>query len=155
MEAIGGAFAAIIVRGFNSLQTGKRIQSPACKIDPSSYFFWSFNSLQTGKRIQRFSNNALEQIEVKRFNPLQTGKRIQSGWSQKKEVKNEGFNSLQTGKRIQRSHPRTRRPVKRSRLFQFPSNGKADPKVFASFVFASMPEIVSIPFKRGKRIKAK
>ena len=57
------------------------------------------------------------------------------------------FNSLQTGKRIQRRL--TQRSIPRWILwFQFPSNGKAYPKVLPRTYPRSGEESVSIPFKR-------
>ena len=63
----------------------------------------SFNSLQTGKRIQSLLVLKLQQENSgKSFNSLQTGKRIQSGVGGPfYEKLGNGFNSLQTGKRIQ------------------------------------------------------
>ena len=61
---------------FNSLQTGKRIQSnmrPSCTIK-----IFCFNSLQTGKRIQRRKGYCESVLYTPGFNSLQTGKRIQS-----------------------------------------------------------------------------
>ena len=61
---------------FNSLQTGKRIQSDGKERDKIS--FKSFNSLQTGKRIQRYPQTGTHKPVTTSFNSLQTGKRIQS-----------------------------------------------------------------------------
>ena len=65
-----------------------------------------FNSLQTGKPIQRLITPAQDMsIDVIRFNSLQTGKPIQS----------------QASRYVTILHLA-------EYLFQFPSNGKADPK---------------------------
>ena len=86
----------------------------------------SFNSLQTGKRIQSSSLSSLSPAAYG-FNSLQTGKRIQSCvLLQLRNSSFVSFNSLQTGKRIQRAKKRNHRGGKRK--FQFPSNGKAYPK---------------------------
>ena len=61
---------------FNSLQTGKCIQS-AIKRSVGVYSFNCFNSLQTGKCIQRTVSET-EGQNNESFNSLQTGKRIQS-----------------------------------------------------------------------------
>ena len=62
----------------------------------------SFNSLQTGKHIQSLLGIEIWNLEYKGFNSLQTGKHIQS--NALKQVATfglVGFNSLQTGKHIQ------------------------------------------------------
>ena len=87
-------------RGFNSLQTGKPIQSSFPPRIKRRY--QRFNSLQTGKPIQSQSV-CYKPFWTSRFNSLQTGKPIQS-----KEVENARDNLLDR--------------------FQFPSNGKAYPK---------------------------
>ena len=63
------------------------------------------------------------------FNSLQTGKRIQRRlWRLLRHRNYFGFNSLQTGKRIQRCE-RGMIVFYAAMMFQFPSNGKAYPKV--------------------------
>ena len=64
----------------------------------------SFNSLQTGKRIQSTNTFMCRRQRKRSFNSLQTGRRIQRV-EYKIEVyasEKRGFNSLQTGRRIQR-----------------------------------------------------
>ena len=89
-----------------------------------------FNSLQTGKCIQSLFQDRTElhvdegvSIPFKRESVSKD--RFQGGAVIKVDL---GFNSLQTGKCIQR----TDRPVSRSNRqgtrFQFPSNGKVYPK---------------------------
>ena len=160
---------------FNSLQTGKRIQStPTIKFirlaDESRWLHSSFNSLQTGKRIQShmkgFESVVLtakskfpDTVPVKEFQFPSNGKadpkskKVESGTSPCEDPL-QSFNSLQTGKRIQSSLGGLRIkvtfweivsiPFKResgskvdvkytqrtleNAMFQFPSNGKADPK---------------------------
>ena len=117
-----------------------------------------FNSLQTGKRIQRTTAVLIVLTAAMSFNSLQTGKRIQSGRRPREDRRSDltCFNSLQTGKRIQRvrpvfeffTFPLVSIPFKRESVskadkqetllranrvtadkFQFPSNGKAYPKL--------------------------
>ena len=87
---------------FNSLQTGKRIQSGIAR-RKSSASISGFNSLQTGKRIQRICEALHFSESTLGFNSLQTGKRIQRHpQATSKEITMLiSFNSLQTGKRIQ------------------------------------------------------
>ena len=66
-----------IVFGFNSLQTGKWIQSILMGSIRDGLASSRFNSLQTGKWIQSLSIFLKKRIE-KGFNSLQTGKWIQS-----------------------------------------------------------------------------
>ena len=167
-----------IVRGFNSLQTGKCIQRGLIVC------FWSklndcFNSLQTGKCIQRlqshprlklpklpfqFPSNGKVYPKMSRngnsshrhgcFNSLQTGKCIQ----RKLPIPPEMvvwlcFNSLQTGKCIQRWRHKLKIHLKLQR-FQFPSNGKVYPKFVRGSLNISASGIVSIPFKRESVSKA-
>ena len=111
---------------FNSLQTGKPIQSlRVCKqrwqrkrsvsipfkreslskvTDTPALSPWKrrFNSLQTGKPIQRESIIEFCFTFIKCFNSLQTGKPIQRLLWHTLTIHIFGFNSLQTGKPIQR-----------------------------------------------------
>ena len=107
----------------------------------------SFNSLQTGKRIQRVATCAwcgeggYVSIPFKR----ESGSKVGHSPSREEQV-NFCFNSLQTGKRIQRQM-KIARTLALTLTFQFPSNGKADPKRLP----AKHPKwqiFVSIPFKR-------
>ena len=87
----------------------------------------SFNSLQTGKRIQSSELNEVQRAAVDSFNSLQTGKRIQRfSQSVSQFLSHSCFNSLQTGKRIQRIIVVAGDNADAG--FQFPSNGKAYPK---------------------------
>ena len=111
----------------------------------------SFNSLQTGKPIQ---SGPLLRIRSSRrcFNSLQTGKPIQRMyWISSWTTPMLGFNSLQTGKPIQRNNGE--RAEQSARLFQFPSNGKAYPKNYCEKAGIDR-EQVSIPFKRESLSKA-
>ena len=110
----------------------------------------SFNSLQTGRHIQTFKKDLSPPLERRRgFNSLQTGRHIQTDqFSQRQyEERYTGFNSLQTGRHIQ-----TRQRVIMKLLmsgFQFPSNGKAhSDHQFLSPFLGLMGGSVSIPFKR-------
>ena len=114
--------------GFNSLQTGKRIQRHWPMLGRRSAMP-CFNSLQTGKGIQSRYRERNSRVVVFSFNSLQTGKGIQSlmvfetehghVWEFQIPFKRErgfkafpnpteitkdrnSFNSLQTGKGIQR-----------------------------------------------------
>ena len=84
-----------------------------------------FNSLQTGKCIQSIWHISLQPRFRRCFNSLQTGKCIQRrmalGYT--KHCGTTGFNSLQTGKCIQ-SIIRIERDNEIVSEFQFPSNGK-------------------------------
>ena len=79
------------------------------------------------------------------FNSLQTGKRIQRQKKSGGTVISLCFNSLQTGKRIQSSRGIGAEYGKNK--FQFPSNGKAYPKVYPERITIN-DKTVSIPFKR-------
>ena len=88
----------------------------------------SFNSLQTGKCIQSWAVSIMVGIMTVSFNSLQTGKCIQSMFNSKSVIKryNLSFNSLQTGKCIQsQGFPKI---IFGDTEFQFPSNGKVYPK---------------------------
>ena len=68
------------------------------------------------------------------------------------DAQDDGFNSLQTGKRIQRA------VIERNNVtvteFQFPSNGKADPKKSWRWAIPDYLLEISIPFKRESVSKA-
>ena len=114
--------------GFNSLQTGKSIQSSAAA-PPLHRAQNSFNSLQTGKSIQSLYDNleaALRQIKVSI--PFKRESLSKEMLKSSGAVSRSSFNSLQTGKSIQR----------RSQLRNHKRN-----------------EQVSIPFKRESLSKGK
>ena len=123
--------------------------------DPEYGSRFRFNSLQTGKCIQSISRRVTRAGVRTCFNSLQTGKCIQRWQLARKGGQQKSFNSLQTGKCIQSITQRTSErhslhsqvsiPFKRESVskvfprsctsfggkwFQFPSNGKADPKKF-------------------------
>ena len=127
-----------------------------------------FNSLQTGKRIQR-EKDWKQKTGTKCFNSLQTGKRIQRGLKNEWRNERQCFNSLQTGKRIQ-SHlhlwnrhlisvsiPFKRESVSKvvalnlpfriSRV-SIPFKRESVSKVHNLWVGAGAMNAVSIPFKR-------
>ena len=94
-------------------------------------------------------------MRAKSFNSLQTGKHIQrGGQSCGLPGRERGFNSLQTGKHIQsiayRGHVLFHFCVE----FQFPSNGKAYPKLRPAVRPPRRFTRVSIPFKRESISKA-
>ena len=114
---------------FNSLQTGKHIQSLSSLV-VSRASQYRFNSLQTGKHIQSgnehyvFLSDFMFQFpsngkaypkfrehdtwrEGESFNSLQTGKHIQSWNIFPSKPAADCFNSLQTGKHIQRKQKST------------------------------------------------
>ena len=133
-KAIGVAAIDTRRASFNSLQTGKRIQSEEYRGLKLLMESISFNSLQTGKRIQSMQARRPTLLSVNGcFNSLQTGKRIQSEVSpgvDSAEVKS--FNSLQTGKRIQRlfaledaeDADSVSIPFKRESVFKVTKSGK-------------------------------
>ena len=72
-----------------------------------------------------------------------------------KRIESICFNSLQTGKRIQSDFAEERKISPNEFLFQFPSNGKADPKdEYGEDLYRDFD--VSIPFKResGSKVDA-
>ena len=143
--------------------------------------YYGFNSLQTGKRIQRHhaspTARLLHRVSIpfKRESGskglLRCERRNRSGAFQfpsngkayPKEYTNNqtgqvslSFNSLQTGKRIQRPTTSTT-GTPDDDVFQFPSNGKADPKQRCHAGRLRWGP-VSIPFKResgSKDVRAK
>ena len=162
---------------FNSLQTGKYIQSDVSifKIFDRNFVSIPFKreSISKGARTLCRPNRSL------RFNSLQTGKYIQSeidvrsnadiniGFQfpsngkvypkEKKEaekMKVISFNSLQTGKYIQSTEYR-QTVDNDNNGFQFPSNGKVYPKVLVTLFFIFTNHDVSIPFKRESISKGK
>ena len=69
---------AVAVQCFNSLQTGKPIQSVTRTMITPLRLLLGFNSLQTGKPIQSYHVCRLRWTPFPGFNSLQTGKPIQS-----------------------------------------------------------------------------
>ena len=110
------------VARFNSLQTGKCIQSSQGRLATRSYSS-CFNSLQTGKCIQSSAAEEVVDYVLLRFNSLQTGKCIQSpaGWAM---------------------------DVLKAYEFQFPSNGKVYSETLLKEYGQGEVKNVSIPFKR-------
>ena len=142
------------LQGFHSLQTGKRIQRPLVRlIRLKPLVRLSFNSLQTGKPIQRRLLGICWKRCSRSFNSLQTGKPIQRLQREKDQgAKERCFHSLQTGKRIQRLALRALYADQDE--FPFPSNGKAYPKRLCTGCMDSVTQTVSIPFKRESLSKA-
>ena len=117
----------MIFLGFNSLQTGKPIQSEKIKVLREE-IKGCFNSLQTGKPIQSRTFQANRRYKMA-FQFPSNGK----AYPKEREslcrvplIKPNSFNSLQTRKPIQRGNGLG--TGDRLLTFQFPSNGKADPK---------------------------
>ena len=145
-DGYGSNESMVVKKCFNSLQTGKPIQSLKVRVTYAPKF--SFNSLQTGKPIQRGSNATEVENTSTGFNSLQTGKPIQSStFSGRLLTQRQSFNSLQTGKPIQSGKfiPRELRvhdvsiPFKRESLSKVWGNPINPP---------FKTSIVSIPFKR-------
>ncbi len=114
-----------------------------------------FNSLQTGKHIQSDLANQINEAMAKCFNSLQTGKHIQRRTHRKYlPMGPPSFNSLQTGKHIQR-FSRGGNVSSTSVAFQFPSNGKAYTKIQVGVPKEIVEQFVSIPFKRESIYKGK
>ena len=112
---------------FNSLQTGKRIQSPAPTGSPtgSSYEIVSipFKRESVSKAFR--NPQPLPKTEVSIPFKRESVSKV-NAWSLLREAM-ERFNSLQTGKRIQRLGDCFFTNTIKG--FQFPSNGKAYPKL--------------------------
>ena len=117
----------MVPTSFNSLQTGKYIQSSLRGRNWEERARRCFNSLQTGKYIQSSRRIFFMKIIWLCFNSLQTGKYIQRPYPPTATGSRSRFNSLQTGKYIQRKSIKHFGRYKRTR-FQFPSNGKVYPK---------------------------
>ena len=132
-------------KSFNSLQTGKCIQSE--RLSPAAFSSGlRFNSLQTGKCIQSYGLDEYGEVVYGGFNSLQTGKCIQRLGFETFDIDSAmRFNSLQTGKCIQRPGKFCDKGLQPR--FQFPSNGKAYPKGINPEA-AIESYLVSIPFKR-------
>ena len=89
-------------------------------------FLLCFNSLQTGKHIQSDYTD-WGRAGSQKFQFPSNGKAYPKKPMTPKCFSNIGFNSLQTGKHIQREE-RKFQPGNTGKVFQFPSNGKAYPK---------------------------
>ena len=110
---------------FNSLQTGKHIQSQN-ENDGLIDIWLSFNSLQTGKHIQSLYQHAHVVREHQEFQFPSNGKAYTKPSKISKRVCTiYSFNSLQTGKHIQSYLRKKSRNFWQGKKFQFPSNGKA------------------------------
>ena len=140
-----------VTPGFNSLQTGKWIQSTTCVRQPlgmevsipfkresgfkgeythaTTYVPTEFQFPSNGKVDSKFDPRDGNVKIAYRFNSLQTGKWIQSMNLTRRQAVSYRFNSLQTGKWIQ-SLAESKALFKAARTwFQFPSNGKVDSKL--------------------------
>ena len=114
-----------IDKGFNSLQTGRHIQTLTRK-ERLLFMLKKFQFPSNGKAHSDFVLTASVFAAPSCFNSLQTGRHIQTNLTEfSQNALNSSFNSLQTGRHIQtrqNHHPLNRRS---RRTFQFPSNGKA------------------------------
>ena len=109
--------AEIAVDGFNSLQTGKRIQSRRAKATQQQHSFVSIPFKR--ESVSKATGFLLATLFYFRFNSLQTGKRIQSSYGAIHAIRETPcFNSLQTGKRIQRKGDKS---LKKQKLYRFNS----------------------------------
>ena len=104
----------------------------------------SFNSLQTGKYIQSSSKREIDLTDDK-FQFPSNGKVYPKFVNCLNAIPKLSFNSLQTGKYIQRAETANTRADEAE--FQFPSNGKVYPKT-ECFCQVYILNLVSIPFKR-------
>ena len=107
-----------------------------------------FNSLQTGKHIQSHSDHAVLIHKEAVFQFPSNGKAYPKvACLDRPVIRYISFNSLQTGKHIQRDQRRGQGGRQSRIRFQFPSNGKAYPKLKQPL--KRKPKLrVSIPFKR-------
>ena len=165
----GSVLEAYTIIGFNSLQTGKRIQSRkrAWGIHNHRFQFPSngkaypkftppvwyasglnrFNSLQTGKPIQRQQRSHPDSRDAgKSFNSLQTGKPIQSRWLVIGFLGNVvSFVSIPFKREsVSKACPSWRHWCLRTK-FQFPSNGKADPKWIKAISMTQFQSMFQFP----------
>ena len=124
---------------------------------PSVASIYQFQFPSNGKvepKKERCTDNNHAQ-NILSFNSLQTGK-----WSQRLRLRkrtqgtSECFNSLQTGKWSQRKSSQHRNSASVMKQFQFPSNGKVEPKIHKHTHKGELME-VSIPFKRESGAKVK
>ena len=111
---------------FNSLQTGRRIQSWFAH--PAGFLYARFQFPSNGKADTKAGSHAPDQIGTLVSIPFKReggskGCQYLNAW---KDI-TKCFNSLQTGRRIQ-SISIDFLIKKCEKLFQFPSNGKAYPK---------------------------
>ena len=130
---------------FNSLQTGKRIQSTTLIVALVALVL-SFNSLQTGKRIQSQTGVTAVSTEVVSI-PFKR-ESVSKAFFVVAPVDVDAqicFNSLQTGKRIQSHNPKSR--CQTTHLVSIPFKRESVSKVQPlTTTFPKSP--VSIPFKR-------
>ena len=90
----------------------------------------SFNSLQTGKRIQRPLMLIAQRTRSMCFNSLQTGKCIQSVSMDESLEAESLFQFPSNGKVDPKEHIQDKPEYRDTSKFQFPSNGKVYPKYY-------------------------
>ncbi len=139
---------------FNSLQTGKCIQSLNQAVIPPRWYKVSIPF----KRESVFRVSMLSFLTRMKscFNSLQTGKCIQrlilATSASAAAVTAQSFNSLQTGKCIQSRQSAAFPNTGPHRAFQFPSNGKVYSETGTTAL--DQTSFVSIPFKRESVFRA-
>ena len=168
-----------ILFSFNSLQTGRRIQRRENGIHTEKHLEFQFPS--NGKAdTKSFWTQTNSAASVFVSIPFKREGGYKVWWYNRHRLRHYGFNSLQTGRRIQRNvknflHCDSIRafvsiPFKREggykeeleriygtdvEMFQFPSNGKADTKVF--LFLPSMAGVVTSfnSLQTGRRIQSR
>ena len=118
--------ADIKEEGFNSLQTGKCIQSVDRLLDYGQLD--SFNSLQTGKCIQRTSGFDVKIDEDFRFQFPSNGKVYPKRDRVESMKPEDSFQFPSNGKVYPKRLTELTEELDSSERFQFPSNGKVYPK---------------------------
>ena len=138
---------------FNSLQTGKRIQSPNhCGLE------------KVLKKVSiPFKRESVSKVEIK-FKIVETQAEVSIPFKRESVskvkrailliVNEQGFNSLQTGKRIQSQSQKASFAKDSDHTFQFPSNGKAYPKFIFSKGFSCIYSLCFNSLQTGKRIQS-
>ena len=115
-----------------------------------------FNSLQTGKYIQSNSTRSKERLRWRKgFNSLQTGKYIQSPSGRLQKTRSHQVSIPFKRESISKVTLDSGLTVGKMYEFQFPSNGKVYPKGSMVSFFQKSGAWVSIPFKRESISKGK
>ena len=107
---------------------------------------WCFNSLQTGKWIQSIRGNKCKRKDVS-FNSLQTGKCIQSH-DQNQSFWDDRCVSIPFKREVYSEKSDKTRLFQNLIAFQFPSNGKVYSERVYNSAGRDLAPVVSIPFKR-------
>ena len=128
---------------FNSLQTGKPIQSRCFEFVSSGRNYVSIPFKRESLSKAKAKND--DKGKGDEFQFPSNGKAYPKSTPKQQSKESLCFNSLQTGKPIQRSIPRLSLVL--DTWFQFPSNGKAYPKIIWTTQKLMITQD-SIPFKR-------